>query len=279
MIIIADSGSTKTDWCITDGNTATQVTTAGLNPYFNTDEQIADTVCDALKPFASQPVEAVYFYGAGCAFGEPCDRIRQGITRVVDAPVEVCSDLLGAARSACGYEPGIVSILGTGSSSAQYDGERIVRNVPSLGYILGDEGSGAVLGRLWIGDCLKNQVPAALSNEFIERYRLTLPELYDRIYKQPYPNRYLASFVPFLSEHKDEPAVHRLVLNAFKSFWVRNVLQYEPGLPVHFIGSVAYHFADVLHEAASALSVSIASVEQSPMPGLIRYHAISSTRQ
>ena len=276
MILIADSGSTKTDWCLVDkGALVKQVFTKGTNPFFQTEDEISNEVEQNLLPFIeAAKVEAVWFYGAGCAFPEKNEIVRAAIARHLDVPIEVGSDLLGAARGLCGSQPGIACILGTGSNSCFYDGKEIVSNVSPLGFILGDEGSGAVLGKMLVGDVLKNQLPAALKEEFLSRYELTPAIILERVYKKPFPNRFLASLSPFLVEHLDVPEIHTLVLNGFKAFFERNVKQYDyKQYPVHLIGSLAYYYRSVLQEAAEQTGVRLGTIKQSPMEGLISYHS------
>ena len=276
MILIADSGSTKTDWCLVDnGVLVKQIFTKGTNPFFQTEDEISAEVSENLLPYLdTAKVDAVWFYGAGCAFPEKNEIVRAAIARHLDVPIEVGSDLLGAARGLCGRQPGIACILGTGSNSCFYDGKEIVSNVSPLGFILGDEGSGAVLGKMLVGDVLKNQLAAALKEEFLSRYELTPAIILERVYKKPFPNRFLASLSPFLVEHLDVPEIHTLVLNGFKAFFDRNVKQYDyKQYPVHLIGSLAYYYRSVLQEAAEQTGVRLGTIKQSPMEGLISYHS------
>ncbi|MCE5225374.1 MAG: ATPase [Porphyromonadaceae bacterium] len=276
MILIADSGSTKTDWCLVEnGVLVKQIFTKGTNPFFQTEDEISAEVSGNLLPYLdTAKVDAVWFYGAGCAFPEKNEIVRAAIARHLDVPIEVGSDLLGAARGLCGRQPGIACILGTGSNSCFYDGKEIVSNVSPLGFILGDEGSGAVLGKMLVGDVLKNQLPAALKEEFLARYELTPAIILERVYKKPFPNRFLASLSPFLVEHLDVPEIHTLVLNGFKAFFERNVKQYDyKQYPVHLIGSLAYYYRSVLQEAAEQTGVRLGTIKQSPMEGLISYHS------
>ena len=276
MILIADSGSTKTDWCLVDnGVLVKQIFTKGTNPFFQTEDEISAEVSENLLPYLNTAkVDAVWFYGAGCAFPEKNEIVRAAIARHLDVPIEVGSDLLGAARGLCGRQPGIACILGTGSNSCFYDGKEIVSNVSPLGFILGDEGSGAVLGKMLVGDVLKNQLPAALKEEFLARYELTPAIILERVYKKPFPNRFLASLSPFLVEHLDVPEIHTLVLNGFKAFFDRNVKQYDyKQYPVHLIGSLAFYYRPVLQEAAEQTGVRLGTIKQSPMEGLISYHS------
>lgn len=277
MIIIADSGSTKTDWCVVNqGAPVKRITTEGTNPFFQTEEEISLVVKDKLMPhLEGLKIDAVYFYGAGCAFPEKNAIVEQAIARhIPDAHIEIGSDLLAAARSLCGHKPGIACIMGTGSNSCYYDGKEIVDNISPLGYILGDEGSGAVLGKLLVGDGLKNQLTPELKEKFFKRFDLTPKEILDRVYKKPFPNRFLASVSPFLIENIEEPCIHRIVLNGFKNFFTRNVMQYDyKNVKVHFIGSIAYYYKEVLEEAANALQIELGTIIKSPMDGLVEYHS------
>ena len=279
MILIADCGSTKIDWClIENGKVAKQVFTSGINALLMSEEQIRQTIADELVPeIKGYEIGSVYYYGAGCLFDDICANVRRAIAANIPSAktIEVDTDLLAAARALCGKNPGIACIMGTGSNSCYYDGVRIVDNVSPLGYILGDEGSGAVLGKLLVGDVLKNQLPAALCEKFLKKYDLDRQKIIEGVYKKPAANRFLASLSPFLIENIEEPAVHRLVLNAFKAFFVRNIENYEgyKTMPVSFVGSVAYYYRDVLEEAASSLGIKVGTVIKSPMEGLVKYHS------
>lgn len=278
MILIADSGSTKIDWCLVDsGKLVKQIFTCGMNALLLTEEEMEMRIASELAPQISEyNVDEVYYYGAGCVSDDVCGNVRRAISKSIKAPViEVHTDLLAAARALCGHKPGIACILGTGSNSCYYDGNEIVDNVSPLGYILGDEGSGAVLGKLLVGDVLKNQLPQALCDKFLSQYELDRMTIIRRVYKEPLPNRFLASVSRFLIENIEEPAIHRLVLNSFKSFFVRNIANYEnyKELNVNFVGSVAYYYSDVLKEAAAAMDCNVGAIIQSPMEGLIKYHA------
>lgn len=275
MILIADSGSTKTDWCMVEnGEPVLRFQTRGTNPFFQTEEEIRKEIETGLLPALKDYVPSVvYFYGAGCAFPEKNEMIRRAINQYVPVSVEVGSDLLAAARALCGDRPGIACIMGTGSNSCYYDGKEIVKNVSPLGFILGDEGSGAVLGKLLIGDVLKDQLPSALKEQFLAQYELTPTLIMDRVYRQPFPNRFLAGFSPFILEHLDEPAIWELVTRSFLAFFTRNVKQYDYlELPVHLVGSVAWHYQDILKDIAFDLGICLGTIAQSPMEGLVRYY-------
>lgn len=277
MKLIADCGSTKIDWCVLDGTTTVkQVFTCGMNAIMLTEEEMAQRIRQELYPEISDfKIDEVYFYGAGCISPDVCANVANAIRASVPAQIiEVHTDLLAAARALCGHNPGIACIMGTGSNSCYYDGEKIVDNVSPLGYILGDEGSGAVLGKLLVGDVLKNQLPAELGEKFLKQYELDRMTIIRRVYKEPGGNRFLASVTPFLIQNIEEPAIHRLVLNSFKSFFVRNIANYDNyrQLPVNFVGSIAYYYQDVLREAADAMDCHVGTIIKSPMEGLIKFH-------
>ena len=279
MILIADSGSTKTDWCVVEnGVLVQQIFTKGTNPFFQSEEEISNEIATALLPeLKTDEFDAVYFYGAGCGFPDKIEIVHRAISKQlkVKGNVEVATDMLAAARGLCGREAGIACIMGTGSNSCYYDGENIVANVSPLGFILGDEGSGACLGKLMVGDLLKNQMTPELKERFLKQFDLTPADIIDRVYRKPFPNRFLASLSPFLAQNINEPCVHELVLNSFKAFFKRNIMQYEnfQNLKVNLIGSVAFYYKEVLAEAAEAMGIQLGTIIQSPMEGLIKYHA------
>jgi glucosamine kinase len=271
--LIADSGSTKTTWCL--GSETFQ--TAGLNPYHQSMESIAATL--RTLPEEMRTAESIFFYGSGCTH-ERSGVLEAALRQIMpQAAVSVASDLLGAARALLQHQRGIACILGTGSNSCLYDGEKIVENISPLGYILGDEGSGAVIGRHFVGDCLKNQVPAELRTLFLKTYHTMPAEIVEHVYRGEQPNRYLASFMPFLSENIENfDYINTLIVNCFNEFFQRNVLQYADAqrLPVSFVGSVAHHFQKPLREAAAQFGLQVGKIERSPIKGLTTFHLSSS---
>ncbi|MDL2245647.1 ATPase [Parabacteroides sp. OttesenSCG-928-J18] len=277
MILIADSGSTKTEWCIMEGNKVEkQFQTAGVNPYMQTADDLFEEWSASLFPQLDRyPIHSVYYYGAGCAFPEKRQMIAAILGRHLRAETEVFSDLMGAARALCGRLPGIACILGTGSNSCLYDGVEIVGHTPSLGYILGDEGSGAFLGKRLVGDCLKKQLPQPIINKFLDTYQLTEESVLERVYRQPFPSRYLASLSRFLLDNIEEPAIHALVKDSFRLFLERNVKPYTHAtdFPIHFLGSVAYYYQSILREATRAAGLHPGQIALSPLPGLVEYHS------
>ena len=279
MILIADSGSTKTDWCVVEnGQPIQQISTKGINPFFQSEEEISNEIATSLLPqLKTNALDAVYFYGAGCGFPDKIAMVHRAITKhlQIKREVEVNTDMLAVAHGLCQHEAGIACIMGTGSNSCYYDGKQIVSNVSPLGFILGDEGSGAVLGKLLVGDILKNQMTPELKEKFLKQFGLTPADIIDHVYRKPFPNRFLASLSPFLAQNIDEPCIHALVLGSFKSFLKRNVMQYETfrNSKVHFIGSVAFYYKTILAEAAQEMNIQLGTIIKSPMEGLIKYHS------
>ena len=275
MILIADGGSTKTDWCVAaHGKQLQRIKTLGFNPFFLSEDAIEEEIRSSLLPeLQTNKFDALYFYGAGC-LPEKIPMMKIVLDKCFEVQtVEVYSDMLGAARGLSGRNPGIVCIMGTGSNSCYYDGEQIVSNVSPLGFILGDEGSGAVLGKLLVGDLLKNQLPAGLKEKFLQEFDLTPGMIIERVYRQPFPNRFLASLSPFLLRNIEEPALRSLVLNSFRSFLSRNVMQYNyKRYPVYFIGSIAYYYREILEEAVISSGMKLGEIVQNPMEGLVKYH-------
>ena len=276
MNLIVDSGSTKTTWCVVLSKTNSFiVTTNGINPVRDSEETMRAVVRQARSEIEKEyTFSHVFFYGAGCIppYSDVLKRVLE--QEFAGAQVAVESDMLGAARALCGVEEGIACILGTGSNSCYYDGSIIVRNVSPLGWILGDEGSGAVLGRTLVGDLLKGQLPSALRDEFLQRYNLTQAAIIEAVYRKPLANRFLASFVPFLADHREEEGIQALLIDAFRCFFRRNVAAYQrKDLPVNFIGSVAYFFEKELSKAAAAEGFQIGLVLREPIEKLALFHA------
>jgi len=276
MILIADSGSTKTHWCLVQGGVVvSEIFTDGINPFYQTDMEITALLDTQLIPkLPSAEIKKIFFYGAGCSFPEKKMMVSLALINFFsNAIVEIQSDLLGAARSLFQQEKGIACILGTGSNSCYYDGNEITRNVSPLGFILGDEGSGAVLGKLLVADCLKNQLPEWLSEKLLDEYELTPAIILENVYKKPFPNRFLAKFTPFLLEHIEESAIFNLVYDSFDAFFVRNVMQYPlEDVEVGFVGSIAHYFRDTLEIVASERGIVVNQITQSPMEGLVKFH-------
>lgn len=277
MNLIADSGSTKTAWCLLCNNQIIRrFDTAGINPFFQSEEDIVSQLEEVLLPKISDfVVENIYFYGAGCADPVKNKALEKLLKLIVGAKeVFVASDMLGAARGLLGRERGIACILGTGANSGFYDGDNLIKGVYAGGYILGDEGSGGVLGKLLISDWVKKQMPQDIYDALTEEYGLTYLGIVDRVYKQPFPNRWLAQFTKFMSAHRDNVYIHNLLVDAFKAFFNRNIKQYDEWemLKVGFVGSIAFYFNEELTEAADACGIKLGKIMQNPIEGLIEYH-------
>ncbi len=277
MILIADSGSTKTDWCLTASEAVPQrMSTQGVNPFFQTDEQICGILHDELLPQILSSsvglISEVHFYGAGIR-PEMRERMKGILNEAFPkAKIEVESDLLGAARALFGHGEGIACILGTGSNSGLYDGQTIIANTPPLGFILGDEGSGAVLGKLFLGSLCKGLMPNGLLEEYLAETQQEISDVIQAVYRQPLPNRYLARTSRFIHSHIHVEEVRKLVVDNFRAFFRRNIVQYgRHDLPVRAIGSVAWYYQEQLKEAAQLEGFLVDQVFQSPMEGLVRF--------
>lgn len=276
MKLIADSGATKTDWCIgQDKTNARIIQTQGINPFHQSKEHIEKVLKEELFPQLKHPesITHTHFYGAGCT-PEKSLLVKEALQALfTQAEAQVESDLLGAARSLCGKEQGIACILGTGSNSCEYDGEKITANVSPLGYILGDEGSGAALGKRLVGDCLKHQLSEHICKTFLEETELTPSEIIEKVYRQPQANRFLASLTPFLYRHREEAEIRKLLVGSFCDFFRRNVMQYNYSFcKVHFTGSIAWFFQEEVKEAAHTLNIQTGKFIKSPIHGLINFH-------
>ncbi|MBQ5644182.1 MAG: ATPase [Bacteroidaceae bacterium] len=276
MILIADCGSTKTDWALCNGDDIiARARTQGLNPTHQESEEIFE-ILSAELPYdiITHTPRKIYFYGAGCAYDTANNRMRQALKGIFSTKeIHINSDLLAAARALCKHEEGIACILGTGSNSCLFDGEKIVENTPSLGYILGDEGSGAHLGRQLLSDCLKRQLPQPVREKFFQQYNLDIATILENTYHSPLPNRWLASFTPFLSENRNVPEIKVMLKKCFKQFFQRNTMVYRHSwLPIHIIGNVGLNFSEEIKETAESLGLSIGNIVDSPMCGLIEYH-------
>ena len=278
MILIADSGSTKCDWALIGWDTDIRITTDGINPFFCTIQQIEQIIETQLFiKIKNQQITKIFFFGAGCYEGKK-DLIIQILSRYFsNADIIVDSDLKAAATALFGDASGIACILGTGSNSCLYEAGKIIHNVSPLGYIIGDEGSGAVLGKKFLGDCLKNQIPHTLQSRFFDKYKLTTFDIIENLYRKPFPNRFLAGFAPFLKENIAEPYVYNLVFNSFIEFFQKNIMQYADyqNYQVSFCGSVAYHFADVLKDAAYEKGLNLGKIIVSPIDSLIEVYRLT----
>lgn len=267
--IIADSGSTKTHWAVVrEGEKATFEETLGINPIHMSVDEIKDVIPSHLAPCTSYL--SVQFFGAGCVapFSE---KVKEALKDVYpDADIFVGSDMLGAARALFGNDEGIACILGTGSNSCLYDGKDIVMNIPPLGYVLGDEGSGAVLGKYFFNALFKGFLPKEMLDEYLEKEKLSYAEIIERVYRKPLANRFLASTSHFIASHLDSEPLRELVKENFRAFFRRNVMQYgRPDLEVGIVGSIAHVYRKELMEVALEESLKLNRIVQSPIELLV----------
>ncbi|OYX22350.1 MAG: N-acetylglucosamine kinase [Algoriphagus sp. 32-45-6] len=276
MILLADSGSSKTDWRVlhSDGQVS-QFRGLGLNPYYMTAEEMAlQMQQDFLLKFSDQ-IQQIFYYGAGCSAPERKEEVRQALYSIFpQAEIEVDHDLSAAARATCGHAPGIACILGTGSNSCDYDGEKIVANRPAAGYILGDEGGGCYIGRKFLRDFIHEEMPQSIRKAAIERFHITQHIIQDHVYRQPFPSRYMASFCRFITENSADPYCYALFYSSFQEFFAKHVCKYSDyqSKPVSFVGSIAHYNQDILKKAAEDMGIQVHLVMESPMEGLTRYH-------
>ena len=273
MVIIADSGSTKTDWALTDGKGFRCVKTQGINPVLMDSEAIAEVVRGELLPqLGTSKVEAVHFYGAGVR-DDMKQKMAEAFASVIDCrDMKFYSDLLGAAHALCGHHEGIACILGTGANSCLYDGRQIVANTPALGFILGDEGGGAALGKRFLNAIFKGELPAEVRDAYLESTHLKLADIIRKVYREPMPNRFLASTSLFIGQHIEREDVRQLVVENFRLFFRRNIVPYgRRDLSVNFVGSVAFYYENLLREAAREERFEVGTIMKSPLEGLISY--------
>jgi len=280
MILIADSGSTKTEWkVINNGEAGDSVFTKGINPFFLHEDGIYDLLCQELPQLRGERTEAVFYYGTGCNSEIRNNTVITALQNFFKAErIFVGSDLLGAARSLCQNKPGIACIIGTGSNSCYYNGSDIAANVSPLGYILGDEGGAAVLGRKLVAGVLKRQVPPPVVEKFFDTYKITPAEILENVYMKPFPNRFLGQFSKFLSANIDVPELQVIVKSSFDEFIIRNVLQYPESkqLPINFTGSIAIHFRGFLEDTLRNHKLTAGIFSMAPMENLVRYHLLKT---
>jgi N-acetylglucosamine kinase-like BadF-type ATPase len=280
MILIADSGSTKTEWVLLHHNQVIcKAHTQGINPYFQNSAQIEDILSlellPALLPHQPQQVTQVFYYGAGCSAPEPVATVAKPLHNFFgSASIEVEHDLLAAARAACGNQPGIAAILGTGSNSCLFDGTHITANQPSLGFMLGDEGSGGYIGKQLLRLFLYRELTPELYEAFATEYELTKEVVLENIYKKPMPNRYAASFTRFVGKHIDHPQMHALVIQSFTDFFRHHITSYPnyQAYALSAVGSVAVVFETQLREVCDSYGIQLKHVIKQPIDGLISFH-------
>ncbi|MFT3824593.1 MAG: N-acetylglucosamine kinase [Chitinophagaceae bacterium] len=276
-ILLADSGATKCEWCLVDKNKRKKtIFTQGISPYFLTTQQIEDLLKAELLPrMGKAVVDAVYYYGTGCTTDENALIVKKAIVRVFPrVPVQVKDDVLGAARALCGDSKGLACILGTGSSVCFYNGKKIVTSTPGLGYVLGDEGSGAYLGKKVLQYFLYKTFDEELYYRFEDKYKTSRAEILENIYKRPLPNRYLASFAIFLAENRGHYMVENIIEDGLNDFFFTHLCKYTESwkMPIHFVGGVSYAFKDVIKDLCHSYEFEMGKILKNPMEGLVKYH-------
>ena len=274
--IISDSGATKCQWTLVLGNQKKTITTIGISPYFLTTDQIVETIAKGFnKKVDTDIINAVYFYGTGLSNPLNVASIKKALKKVFQkADLDIQTDLVAVARATCQHSKGVACILGTGSNTGYFNGKKIVKNSPGLGYVLGDEGSGAYLGKKVLQYYLYKTFDEELMHAFESKYPINKDQILDAIYKQPLPNRYMASFSEFLSEHRGHYMIENIIEDGINDFFfaLLNKLNESWLYPIHFAGSVAYIFRDVIKQLATAYELEIGTIVKSPMEGLIAFH-------
>jgi glucosamine kinase len=275
--LISDCGATKAEWRITDGKRSKTIITQGISPYFLDTSQIISLLETELKPGLKKwEVDEVHYYGTGCANPNNASSVKKALRKVFPgSKTEVNHDLMAAARALCGRSKGIACILGTGSNSCYYDGKKIIKNSPGLGYVLGDEGSGAYLGRKVLQYYLYNTFDEDIRARFDAAYVTNASEILENVYKKPMPNRYLAGFAKFLAENRGHYMIENIIEDGLNDFFFNHLCKYRETwtLPVHFAGSVAFGFKDVLQQLCASYEFELGNVMKNPMEGLVSYHS------
>ena len=275
--LIADSGATKAEWCLLDDSRKKTIFTQGISPYFLNAEQIHNLLLKELCPkLKKNGIDEVYYYGTGCANPANAKIVKKAIQKTFPgSSVQVTHDLMGAARSLFGNQKGIASILGTGSNSCYFNGKKIVRNSPGLGYVLGDEGSGAYLGKKVLQYYLYEIFDSELKLKFDAKYNTTTVEILESVYKKPLPNRYLAGFAIFLAENRGHFMIENIIEDGLNDFFFNHLQKYKEtsSLPVSFVGGIAYGFRDTLKELCQTYNFELGKIIRNPMEGLIDFHS------
>jgi N-acetylglucosamine kinase-like BadF-type ATPase len=275
--LIADSGATKAEWCLVGAGKKKTVFTQGISPYFMNQQQIVELIKAELLPkLKGVKVAEVYYYGTGCAGAANAKIVQKALASTFEkAKIEVTHDLMGAARALCGHDKGIACILGTGSNSCYFNGKKIMKNSPGLGYVLGDEGSGAYLGKKVVQYFLYGTFDEELRSRFDAMFLTTNAEILENVYKKPLPNRYLAGFTKFLAENRGHYMIENIIEDGLNEFFFQHLCKYPEvwKMPVHFAGSVAFGFKDVLANLCNSYEFELGRVMKNPMEGLVRYHS------
>lgn len=274
--LIADSGSTKTEWCLLKNNKPKIFYAQGMSPYFVDGPGMETILREEVLPNTRKlSIDEIHFYGTGCKSLDNRRIVRKALKKVFASRViQVDNDLTGAARSLCGHEKGVACILGTGSNSCYFNGEKIVSNSPGLGYVLGDEGSGAFLGKMVIQHYLYHIFDEELRAKFDAKFLTTVSGILESVYKKPLPNRYLAGFAIFLAENRGHYMIENILEDGLNSFFFTHLLRYKESakFPVHFTGGIAFGFKDVVLKLCNRYEFEVGNIYKSPMEGLVHYH-------
>lgn len=276
MIVIADSGSSKTDWRIIGEDKISQYNCKGLNPDFNNTEDVRLATQETFENKDVSIVQEVYFYGSGCSSAKRNKVIEVGLEQVFKkAKIFVDHDLLGAARAACGKQEGLIGILGTGSNCCLFDGKEITREYRTGGYIVGDEGGGVDMGKRIIKHFIEEKFPKDLHEVFLTRYKLSVDDILESMYKKEYPNRFLASFSRFAFHHKEHPFMAKLIYDSLLAYFEEQVLRYPEAtkLPLSLVGSISFYYQEFIRKVAAEKGVQIGTILEKPISGLSLYHA------
>lgn len=276
MILIADSGSSKTDWRVIHKNRSiSQYRGVGFNPSYQTADEMTSLMRQDFLVELVPEIEEIYYYGAGCSSEARNEKVALALRAVFPtASIHIDHDLAAAAKSTCGHQPGIACILGTGSNSCDYDGVSIVDRRPAPGFIFGDEGGGGYVGRLLLKDFIHDEMPEEIKGKLIEIHQLSYAVILENVYQKPFPNRYMASFCKFITEHTSNPYCYMLYYNSFLEFFERHIMKYRDysEKPVNFVGSIAYYNSDILRKAAMDKSLNVNLIIENPIAGLTLYH-------
>jgi N-acetylglucosamine kinase-like BadF-type ATPase len=275
--LIADSGATKCEWCLITNGKKKTIHTQGISPYFLDESQIIEILNKSLIPkLKEQVIDEVFFYGTGLSNANNALIVKKALKSLFKkAKIQIETDLTAAARALCGKKKGIACILGTGSNSCYYDGKKMQKNSPGIGYILGDEGSGAYLGKKVIQHFLYNTFDEEIMARFEKQFKTTPVEILETVYKQPLANRYLASFAIFLAENRGHYMIENIIEDGLNDFFFTHIYKYKESwtYPINFIGSIAFGFKDVLQDLCKTYELELGRVLKTPMKGLIEYHS------
>jgi glucosamine kinase len=279
-ILLADSGATKCEWCLIRKGRRTTVFTQGISPYFLDMQQICQLLAVELLPsLGKTEITAVYYYGTGLSNPNNVKILQKALRRTFPgAKISAQHDMMAAARALCGNEKGIACILGTGSNSCYFNGRKIMKNSPGLGYVLGDEGSGAYLGRKVVQYFLYGTFDEELRYKFNDTFKTNRVEILENVYKKPLPNRYLAGFTSFLAQNRGHYMIENILEDGLNDFFFQHLCKYNESwkYPIHFVGGVSFGFRDVLQDLCSSYEFELGNILKNPMEGLIAYHTQST---